>query len=57
MERTTVTFTAREAAEIEETRVWYEEYVGVRVSKNSMIKKLLFECLTDFRSKVENDGP
>lgn len=54
MNRKTITLTDREDQELEDTRVWYEEITGVRVSMNSLMRKLLFSNLDKFRDNTAN---
>jgi hypothetical protein len=44
MVRFTMTLSSEEAKKIEEMRVWYEGEIGVSVSRNAVIKLLLFEA-------------
>jgi len=47
MMRFSIGFSEDEYRKLEEIRGWYEEQVGVRVSKCAMIKRLLFESWND----------
>ena len=44
MKRFSIGFTADEYRKLEEIKAWYEERVGVRVSRCGVIKKLLFDA-------------
>ena len=45
--RFTLRLTDDEAVTLTSFRDWYEDQVGVPISKNSLIKKILFDVLKD----------
>jgi len=48
MKRFSIGFTEEEYRNLEAIRKWYEEQVGVKVSRCAVIKRLLFEgCKTE----------
>jgi len=47
MKRFSIGFSDEEYQKLEEIKLWYEQQVGVRVSRCAIIKRLLFESWKD----------